>query len=101
MLRTRAADTSLASDHMWPHPKAVHMNASDQNTAAHILQEGAVHICSHPYLRDLLSLSAPSEIEARVAFHRSSAVYRAVMNLAKAMERLKSGKPARKLLGIF
>jgi len=24
------------------------MNASDQNTAAHILQEGAVHICSHP-----------------------------------------------------
>lgn len=53
------------------------------------------------YLRDLLSLSAPSEIEARVASHRSSAVYRAVMNLAKAMERLKSGKPARKLLGIF
>jgi len=25
------------------------MNASDQNTAAHILQEGAVHICSDPY----------------------------------------------------
>jgi len=51
VLRTRAADTSLASDHMWPHPKAVHMNASDQNTAAHILQEGAVHICRDPKLR--------------------------------------------------
>lgn len=53
------------------------------------------------YLRDLLSLSAPHEIQARVASHRSDAVYQAVMKLANAMERLKSGKSARKLLGIF
>lgn len=53
------------------------------------------------YLRDLLSISAPGEIQARVASHRSNAVYRAVMDLAKAMERLKGGRPARKLLGIF
>lgn len=53
------------------------------------------------YLYDLLTISSPSEIEARVASHRQNAVYRAVMDLAKAMERLKAGKPARKLFGLF
>lgn len=53
------------------------------------------------YLRDLLSLSSPSKIQERVPFHRANAVYKAVMKLAKAMERLKGGKSARKLLGFF
>ena len=53
------------------------------------------------YLSDLLSLSDPTKIKAHVAFHRSHAVYRAIMNLAKAMERLKAGKPARKLFGFL
>mgnify|MGYP000518201123 CR=1 FL=1 len=53
------------------------------------------------YLRDLLGLSAPDEIQARVASHRCNAVYQAVMKLANAMQRLKDGKPARKLLGVF
>ena len=53
------------------------------------------------YLRHLLSLSDPSEIQARVPFHRANAVYQAVMKLAKAMERLKDGKPAGKVLGFF
>jgi hypothetical protein len=47
------------------------------------------------YLQDLLHLSAPSEIEARVASHRINAVYAAVMSLAKSMERVRDGKPAR------
>lgn len=53
------------------------------------------------YLSDLLRISAPSEIEVCVAGHRQGAVYRSVMNLAKAVERLKAGKPARKLFGVF
>lgn len=53
------------------------------------------------YLRNLLSLSNLSEIEARVPSHRVNAVYQAIMNLAKAMKRLEDGKPARRFLGLL
>ncbi|MHA6719692.1 hypothetical protein ACX40Y_09590 [Sphingomonas sp. RS6] len=53
------------------------------------------------YYRDLIRISAPSEIEALVPLGRSNAVYAAVMKLARSMERILAGKPARKRLGLF
>jgi len=45
VLGIHAAETILASDHVWPHPKAGHMEASDTiKFFAQPLQEGAVHI---------------------------------------------------------
>jgi hypothetical protein len=47
VLGIHAAETILASDHVWPHPKAGHMEASDTiKFFAQPLQEGAVHIWS-------------------------------------------------------
>lgn len=56
---------------------------------------------AHDYSRMLCRLFAPAMIEKHLPQHRQAAAYRATSELAHAMERLASGKRARKTLGIF
>ena len=53
-----------------------------------------------PSYRDLLGATSPYLIE-RLVFHRRSEVYRAVMRLAGVVERVRSGKPAKRFFGLL
>ncbi len=54
----------------------------------------------HQQYQDLLSLSDRSMIE-RLLFHRSNDIYNAVMRVAGAVERVRNGKPAKRLFGLI
>lgn len=56
---------------------------------------------AHAYSRTLCSLFSPAMIEEHLPSHRQAAAYQATSKLAHAMERLATGKRARKFLGVF